>query len=200
MTKIHVDAADVWNYAYTHRNDLLDNEHLIAENTEFGITIYVTMDSYYPVIKVYADDNIVSEEEVFSSFTCRVIVDETYENYLTYSYINSSADTNVQTEVQSDIADSEDNTDPTEELIIEREIEIEGAVEDFLHALGVDENLGTGEFNKVIADCVEHFCEYICRKHNLMLYRPMYLEYDTGIELELYPYEHMAFDSNQIYK
>lgn len=194
MTKIHIDSADLWNYAYINRDDLLDNEHLIAENTDYGIEIYVTMSSYYPVVKVYADDQVVSEEEIFSSFTCRKIVGETYENYLTVAYVNSGTVSG-----KPDDVNNEDDIDPTEEMIIEREIEIETAVEDFLHALGVDENLGTEEFNKVVADCAEHFCEYICRKHNLMLYRPMYLEYDTGIELELYPYEHMAFDSNQIY-
>lgn len=200
MTKIHVDAGELWNYAYVHRNELLDSEYLVAENTDYGIEIYVTMDSYYPIIKVYADDHVVSEEEVFSSFTCREIAEETYENYLTIAYVNSSAGIADQPKVQPDNADGEDKIDPTEELIIEREIEIEEAVEDFLHALGVDENLGTEEFNKVVADCADHFCEYICRKHNLTLYRPMYLEYDTGIELELYPYEHMAFDSNKIYQ
>ena len=211
MIKINVESSDVWGYASRNRSDLLENEHLIAENPDFGIAIYVTVDSYYPVVKIYAEDMLINEEEVFSSFTCAIAVEQMYDSYLT-TYTTHSSDFSKKDEDSNseDVDEIEENEDEIEEnedeieLIEDRELELDIAIEDFFRAISADEDLDlSGDAAKeIMDDCKDHFLEYIARKHGLKIYRPMYLEYDTGVEFELFPYENMAFEdeSNPIYK
>lgn len=200
MIKISVESSDVWGYALRNRDELIESEYLIAENPDFGISVYVTIDSYYPVIKIYAGDIMVAEEEVFSSFTCATTVEQVYDSYLK-SYTTSTYSSNSAQEDED--ADDGNNLDEIE-LIEDRELELDIAVEDFFRAISVDDDLdlSSDKAKDILNDCKEHFLEYIARKHNLRIYRPMYLDYDSNVEFELFPYENMAFDdeTNPIYK
>jgi len=200
MIKINVESSDVWGYALRNRNELIESEYLIAENPDFDISVYVTIDSYYPVIKIYAGDILIAEEEVFSSFTCATTVEQVYDSYLT-SYTTSTYSSDSAQEDED--ADDGDDLDEIE-LIEDRELELDIAVEDFFRAISVDDDLdlSSDKAKGILDDCKEHFLEYIARKHNLRIYRPMYLDYDSNVEFELFPYENMAFDdeTNPIYK
>lgn len=193
--KIIIEAADVWEYAQRHRSELNNEAHIIAENADFGIEICISIDSYYPVITVSADNIDIYEESIFTQFSCSNIVSEIYETYLTTSYVSSVAE-------KSGENTAEDKVDEGD-LIIERELELDEAIENFISVVDPETvtTMKAGEFEKLKEDLKDHFLEYIARKHNIQIYRPMYLEYDDGDEFELYPYDHMEFEdeTNPIY-
>ena len=195
--KIIIEASDVWEYAQRHRSELNEEAHVIAENEDFGIEICISIDSYYPVITVTADDIDIYEESIFSQFKCSSIVSDVYETNLTTSYVASVAEKS-----DGKANDTEEHIDEGE-LIIERELELDEAIENFLSVVDPDivVNMKAGEFEKIKEDIKDHFLEYLARKHNLQIYRPMYLEYDDGDEFELYPYDNMVFEdeTNPIY-
>ena len=61
---------------------------------------------------------------------------------------------------------------------------------------------GRGKAYLIEEDCLDHFIEYIARKHKVDVYRPMYIQYE-GEEAEYceYPYDELEFDDedNPIY-
>lgn len=189
--KITVSATDVWGYFKKNKDDLKSSMHEIANNPEYGVEIFITEDSGLPSITVNIDNTEVYEEMVLNEVDCEKTVKRVYEEYLTDKVITVMTEDNVD--------------DDTEDIITDREEELDYAVRDFvmtaLNEVYVD-ILGV-EFDKMIEDCKEHFLEYIARKHELPVYRPMFLEYDDGVEeLSDYPYEDMVFEDedNLIYK
>lgn len=91
-----------------------------------------------------------------------------------------------------------------EDMISERESELDCAVWELLETVlqGVYCDDCCEDFDDMLDDLKEHFLEYMARKHDLPVYRPMILEYDDGTEeLSEYPYEEMEFDDpdNPIY-
>ena len=57
--------------------------------------------------------------------------------------------------------------------------------------------------DKISDDIKELVCEYLYRKYNISVYRPMYLEDEDGKEFFVeHPYEHMVFNDhdNPLYK
>ena len=123
-----------------------------------------------------------------------LIIKNIYETYLTDKVVATL----------SELDGGELLTDEEIEGIIdERECELDCAVSDFLMVVLHDyfDDLTT-DYAEICDDLKEHFLEYIARKHDLPVYRPMYLEYDDGDEFEEYPYENMEFDDedNPVYK
>jgi len=199
--KIIIEASDVWEYAQHHRSELNEEAHVIAENEDFGIEICISIDRYYPVITVSADNIEIYEESIFSQFSSSKIVSEVYETYLTTSYVTSVSEKSDEDSAGDNI-DKGDLVDE-EELIVERELELDDAIENFLSVVDPEAvtSMKADEFEKLKEDVKDHFLEYLARKHNLQIYRPMYLEYDDGDEFELYPYDNMVFEdeTNPIY-
>ena len=66
MSRIIISEAEVWDYFQDCKDDLKSHMHKIAENTEYGIEIFVTEDSGLPSIVVTADNVQVFEETAVS--------------------------------------------------------------------------------------------------------------------------------------
>lgn len=194
--KITVSASDVWGYFQDTKDDLKSHMHQIAGNPEYGVEIFVTEDSGFPSIVVTEDDVQVYEEITVSEDDCRETVDKIYNDYLTLSVINYLSG--------SDNDESDDLTAlEIEDMINEREEELDAATYDFLTTAVQGEYLDKSEFDDIVDDLKEHFLEYIARKHDLPVYRPMMLEYEDGTEeMSEYPYDNMEFEDpdNPIYK
>ena len=194
MSRIIVSEAEVWNYFQDCKDDLKSHMHKIAENTEYGIEIFVTEDSGLPSIVVTADNVQVFEETAVSENDCKKTASEIFDSYLTSKVIAT-------------LLGGETKDEPTEvdieDTIAEREEELDCLMWDFFTGLTDGAYIDGIDLDTVLEDCKEHFLEYIARKHGILIYRPMILEYEDGTEeVEDYPYEHMEFDDedNPIYK
>lgn len=192
--KILVEASEVWNYFYKNEDSIKSSMRMIALNEDYGIEIYLTDNYGLPSIIVTADDVQVCEKGILMSGDCERCVKEIYEDYLTGKKL-----------MEAEIEDDYDLITRVEEedMIFDRESELDSAIEEFVSVVldGYVDVL-SGSFTELCDDLKEHFLEYMARKHDLPIRRPMYLEYEGGIEeFEEFPYEHMEFEdeNNPVY-
>ncbi len=187
MREILYEPDEVWGGVTTTAG----NYTLIAEDTFAGIEICAELDatSKYKTISIHVmcDGEVECEAEVSDAQECEERVSEIYAIYLP--------------DITSDMEDSAEAH--TEEIIHDREEELDQAVMDFLYVAVNDfYDFDADLIGEVVSDVKEHFLEYLSRKHNLNIYRPMFLEdIETGEEYYTEtPYEDMVFEDNPIYK
>lgn len=195
---IRVPPEDTWDYFTENKAELQKSMIMIAEEPEYGVEIYITADGDIPNFTVIADGVEVRSEFAFDKEDCTEITREFYEDYLTMNAAEALT--------QSYINDGILNEEVTEELINDREAEIEMAVTDMLLSLT---ETGSPDYSPpeieddVVAEITNHICEYLYRKWKINVYRPMMMEDENGEEFfEEYPYEIMEYedDDNPIYK
>lgn len=195
--KIDIKESDVWTYFHDHLEELKNIMHQIASCEEYGISIFLTYDAELPCIIVTADDTQLYEETAVNEHDCEETVRRIYDEYLTERVIEKFSDNEIEENGLNDLE--------IEEMISERENEIDCAVWDFVMDIVegyVDSDAFSNNLDDIIDDCKEHFLEYMARKHHLPIRRPMFLEYEDGVEeLSEYPYEEMEFEDedNPIY-
>lgn len=172
----------------------------IASNPAIGVNIYVSSDNDLPRIIVTSDDTEIHSELIRSEEECEDTVRDIYDSYLTnaiYNLLSSLFD--EEDDEPSDEPD--DEFDLYASIIEDSEETLDDAVRDFVIATSVTPvGVITDE---IIQDLKEHFLEYMARKHDLSIHRPMILEDEDGSDVfEEYPYECMEFedDDNPIYK
>ena len=200
MENIIVEISDVWQYFNDHTNALKSNLCLIASNKEYGVEIYITemMDS--PFFSVTADGYQLTEDSATTEDECKEAVQNLYDKYLTGKFID---DENLPFD---ELPEDDMSSIETEDIIYERETELDDAVM-FLISMAtestVDDSVSSEVYDDIVQDAKEHFLEYLARKHDLKIYRPMMLEDENGEEFfDEYPYECMEFDDkdNPLYK
>ena len=181
MQRIDVESSEIWDYSLEHEDELSKNQHLMAENDDYGMEVWLTMANGSPELIVECDGNEIYREDIFNEKDATM---------------TDSEDKTVYIEDES-----EDEYDDEQMLIDEREEEIDAAVRDLVNIVS-----DTGCYNltdEAVDDLKEHFLEYMHRKLGISIYRPMYLEdADTGEDyFTEYPYDDMVFeDDNPIYK
>lgn len=196
MQKIIVSAADVWDYFQKNRVSIIDKEHIIAENEEFGVVISLTSELGLPCFIVTADDYQYAEERAISKEDCRVVVSKLYDYYLTEAFLSGEEDT----------SDDDDSLLDQEDIISEREEELDEAVIYLISTIVGDDmdKVFKDNSDDVCEDVKDHIIEYLYRKHGVSPRRPMILEDEETHEdfFEEYPYDCMVFDDedNPIYK
>lgn len=189
--KIKLRPSEVWDYYNNNRLSLMCSDYEIASNDEYGVSILLSVDSWMsgaPVVRVELDTYVADIEHIVSESDCESVVSDIYDKYLTSKVIDT-------------IEDDSDEPELTEEEIIEaREEELTSAISDLLDVIT------DGGANEIepddIEDIKEHVLEYIYRKHNIDIYRPMFLVFDDETEsYEEYPYDSLDFEdkNNPIY-
>lgn len=192
MVSIYVEAEDVWKYFQNNKLKLGKTAEAIAENDEFGVVIYLSEERGLPMFEVDADGYQYHEESAVSANDCRETVQMLYDKYLTEKFL---MDDDEEYESLLDIEDQ----------IAERELELDDAVISFLDVvLDEDSSMLGAELDDIVEDVKDHICEYLARKHELPVRRPMILEDDDGDEFfEEYPYDdclEFEDEDNPIYK
>lgn len=192
MQTITVSASEMWDYFRKHKEELGKEEHIVAENDEFGVVITITEERGMPYFVVTADDYQYAEESAVSEKDCKETVEELYDKYLTGKFIDEE-DYAVSLLTQED-------------MISERELELDDAIVLLVDAiLECDAMVALGtNADAVCEDVKDHIIEYLARKHKLSIRRPMILEdEETGEDFFTeHPYECMVFEDedNPIYK
>ncbi len=199
--QIIIPAEDVWKTAQSEWAQLRTHLKKIAENPEFGVVIYITVDSELAQIVVYIDDNEFYSEQCVSELDCKTTARKIYDEYLGEKVLNKFLG---EEEDDEELDDEEYTRYEEESEIDEREAEIYEAVVSFMSTiLETDIDSFVDDEDLIYEDCAEHFLEYLSRKWGFEIRRPMYLEDENGEEFyEEYPYECMEFEDedNPIYK
>lgn len=204
MQRIEVEPSEIWEYSLEHEDELLTKQHLMAQNDDYGMEIWLTMVSGSTELIVECDGSEVYREDILNERDAKKTADRLYEDYLSIKAIETltdSEDNTVYVEDTSEEDDSEEEYDDDQMLIDEREEEIDSAVRELVNIVS-----DTGCYNltdEAVDDLKEHFLEYMHRKWGISIYRPMYLEdADTSEDyFTEYPYDDMVFeDDNPIYK
>jgi hypothetical protein len=189
MQDIMIDSSELWDYCEENEDTLLTAQHMIAENPDYGMSVWITRESGSPEIIVESDDIEIYREEILNEKDAKRTADRIYEEYLSIKAIETVTEAEDDGTVYVDDED-EDN----QVLINEREDDLDAAVMEFVNIVS-----DTGCYNikdEVLDDLKEHFLEYMHKTWGIGIYRPMYLEdVDTGEEyFTEYPYEDMVFD------
>ena len=168
----------------------------LATNTQYGIEIHASVNRFNELeIEVMADGKEVYSEFIIGEKDCVRTVNKAYNTYLYESFVN-----NYINEENNEQESSEEEENQL--LIDDREEELDLYVSDFCSGVLGFNSLYEFE-EEDLEDIKEHFLEYLYRKHNVPIYRPMYLEDENGEEFfEEYPYECMEFEDekNPVYE
>lgn len=187
MEKIIVQPGDVWAFFNTDCKD--GKSHVIATNDEFGVSITLYEDEdKSPVFNVMCDDIVVDTEFALNERDCLETVRRIYSAYLT-SAVFETLDAENESFDEA-VAEYE----MQQELIAEREDELDFVFEDFLNAIAPGYHPDNEEL-EAIKDAV---LVILARDFDYQIYRPMFLEDEDGVDFfEEYPYECMVFDDEE---
>ena len=165
-----MEPSEVWEYICSNSSSIENAMVLINENEEMGIEIHATItDSVPEIVVTDVEGEMIDSISVTNAIECEEAVEELYEDY---------------------IGDSGE-----EEIIEERETEINAMFEDLLAQLCPDDmgELLPIEYEEILNDVVDHMCEYLYVKHGISVYRPMYLECNNG-KKEYYDFPYSEMD------
>lgn len=184
--RIIVDPSDVWDYFNEHIDELFGSMKMIADNSQYGIEIYLTETGNLPTIMVSADGEEIEEESCVSANDCVKTVQDFYDKYLSDGVVGIL------------MGEDGDKTMSEElELIDEREAEIDDAMYMLLDTLVSNLFDFVEEPDELCEELKDHICEYLYQKYDISVYRPMYLECEDGTEeFAEYPYPEMELDED----
>lgn len=196
MQKIIIEPNELWDYLQEedkagHLNNIMYD---IASNDEYGTTVFVTKSSNGKYcISVEADDIEIYSDYICNEEEAEKTCKQVYNDYLTDRAI----------ELIMDIQSGDSLFAQEDEIELREEELTEFTLSFLMGILGGDTYFDGVSLDEIVDDCKEHFLEYMARKHELAIYRPMILEDENGEEFfEEYPYDCMIFDDedNPIYK
>ena len=193
MEHVKVRPAEGWNFFQANREEMKKNLFDIASDDEFGVVIYMTEEDDQPMIYVYMDDSPEFWEECVSEHDCEQVLNRVYNRYLGNAVIETLFD-KYHNPAASD-APLAGVVDP-EDAIDEREYELDDAVEKLLEEFS-DEFLcmSADSIQMIDEEIKDLICEHLWKKHQISVYRPMFLEDEHGTEFFCeYPYPQMIFD------
>ena len=193
MKDIILQPSECWEYAQENRIELMTDNHIIATEYEFGVEICLSVQDNLPVFEVFVDDESIHTAFAFNEEDCTEVAEELYNDYL-----DDFLSTVTLNQFKNDVDEQEE---AEHEAIDLQESQIDLAIEDFLDVIceGFDSSFFTV---KQLEEIKDHFCEYIARKYNKQVYRPMYLTDSAGYDFYVdYPYQAMIFEDegNPIY-
>lgn len=195
--KIIVEPRDLWSYYLEHKKQLTSTMFEIAQNKEYGVSIYLSENEKGNAsIVVEADDMEVYSETIVNDRDARTTCEKIYDKYLSDKVVDILAEMGIDDEDDMTALEEEDAID-------EREAELDEALYSFLDTVCGEDYFDFYADYDMIEDIKDHFLEYLARKHGIPVRRPMVLEDEDGEDFfEEYPYECMIFDDedNPIYR
>ena len=106
---------EIWSYFQKHKQEIEKNEYIIAENEEYGVTVWLTSEEGFPCLIVTADGYQYAEITAVSEKDCEEKAEKIYDDYLTEKFIEKSEEDEYTYLEQQD-------------MIYEREAELDEAV------------------------------------------------------------------------
>ena len=197
--KVYIATGKIWDHYWKNITTLFDNEHLVAENKDTGVSLYLTRENAMPNLIIYDKDNQPRiYREIHSREECNAIAVSLITMYLVGvikgeepKVINLPAPKiEEQNEPEPDEDDEEQNILDT---IYEREDELLKAVGDMLATVLLEDDYTAvveGYTEKFIGTVVDDLLQYLFDEHNISVYRPTLIEDEDGGPdiLAEYPY------------
>lgn len=194
MVEIRVPPENTWSFFSENRKRLHNKMLLLASNADVeGTTtsIYMSEEDGFPQFVVFVDDEPVCMTEACNEKQCVQEAKDLYDKL-----------------GEEDEEDDTPATESDEEIENERSIcysedALDQAFGGLLETIAEQDYYQRPDADKISDDIKELVCEYLYRKYNISVYRPMYLEDEDGKEFFVeHPYEHMVFDDhdNPLYK
>ena len=207
---IHYEADTVWSFFQKEKEKLRSAMKEIAENPEYDVVIYITEEDrgtlMFPNFVVLMDGSVLYEEAAVNENDCEQTCKKIYYEYLTEERLINKVIEADMGESNGNTFDEEEEEEDQEAEIEERESDLNDAVKNFIADVLCDplsSFVGKDEAEEIYEDFKEHALEYLARKWELSIYRPMILEDEDGEEFfEEYPYDVMEYDDpwNPLYK
>ena len=202
MSEIHVKPEDVYDvFEDTVAGWSNSVGEIIAEdeNYDLAVTVEENYDGF-PMIVVYAEGEVVYDQVVHDAEECQIVAEQVYMSYIDDYYMEQLREQYIGAEYDYSLMEPQTDLDQLIQYKIEsNEEELGEYVSDFLSSV-CPTHLFSSEEQEDIKD---HFLEYIARKFNVDIYRPMFLEDEDGMDFYTeYPYKQMLFDDpdNPVYK
>lgn len=200
--RVHYDKT--WGFFFENRQKLHSRMLLLASNVEIeGTTtsIYMSEEDGFPQFVVFVDDEPVCMTEACNAKQC---VQEAKNLYDQYIYELCDGDPMGEEDEEDDTPATESDEEiENERSICYSEDALDQAFGGLLETIAEQDYYQRPDADKISDDIKELVCEYLYRKYNISVYRPMYLEDEDGKEFFVeHPYEHMVFDDhdNPLYK
>lgn len=204
MENIVLSPMEVWAYAKDHRSELEAQGKRIAFDPETNTEIQIAVDAGMLMIFVYRNGQEEYYEELLNCIDAAETVGRMYTTYIygakqpgptSKPEIDSKPAADVEPEPEEPESDEIESDEPeldeeAEDLIEERELELDDAAYDFLLvACGESLSISSRETQEILEDIKDTVLPMLYKKHGIETYRPMYLIDDDGNEeLSLYPY------------
>ena len=195
--KIHLATTQIWNYFWRNYKYFDDNEALIANNSDNGMSLYVTASGYYPQLIVYnADGKPLVWRVVRQAEECNLAAVFLVSHFIVGNVDKDEQTTDAETPAKVEepqVDEEEDEEQKILDKIYEREDELELAMNDLLVKVFcedsreiIEEAYGKG----IVKDVLDDFLQYLYDVHGISVYRPTLITDDkTGEEvLAEFPY------------
>ena len=89
MRDITIDSSELWDYCEENEDELLTTQHMIAENPDYGMAVWITCISGSPEIIVESDGIEIYREEILNEKDAKRTADRIYEEYLSIKAIET---------------------------------------------------------------------------------------------------------------
>lgn len=192
--RVLVTPEEAWDYFADYGDDVMGEEIKMAENLDYGVEIYATGiwgadGQFMAEIDVNIDGNLevqewASDRETFISETGGI-----FDTYLGQELINHMVDWDVPEELSPEeekmaIEDREDELDNAVIALLE---EFAPELSDWDY-IGGDSD-GKSDIEEIIDSLKDLICEFLYKKFEVSVYRPMFVEDEDGKDVFLeYPY------------
>ncbi len=175
--KIYVSPGEIRQYIEDNKGDLKEYMHMVAENTEYGISIWLGLNEESEVsVFVDSDGGMLFDAAVSSFYDIEMGFRNIYDRYLTSKVL------------QYAIIPETDDDEDTES----REDELFDAAKDFV-TLVYDGSKDWVYDEDEIRQFMESALDYLARYVNSSIKRPLHFDDGNTVSCEAYPYECMTF-------
>lgn len=172
----------------------------IARNDAYSVVIFISREFDSPEFVVELDNDPIysesindDEREIPPEVWCEERATKLFTVCLSYTVFELLED-------GPSYSDEAANAE-LEDMMYDREAELDDHIEGLLYLVTRDSGteLSYEQEQDIMDDVKEKLLEYLARKYNIDIWRPMYLEGEDGVEfMEEYPYTHMIFDEENV--
>lgn len=185
---IHFYPSDIWDIFLKNKDRLRDDMIPVAQNDDFGVEICLTEFNGVGLLSVTVDGDCVQEETIVGRNDAEETASELYDLYITGNVMN--------TLMEIAYPDEENEADQ-QDMIDDRELELDDALYDLLSVLDPNFNHMSANADEIYSFLKDLIAESLFKKFGISIYRPMYLEDTDGNScFEEYPYSEMEFDDD----
>ena len=183
----------------------------VARNDAYDVSIYIAMELGAPAFvveicneEVYREPFAEYEERLSDNdyaldarLWCEAVAEDLYARCLSAEALDYLEGDPMYGDNSEDMLDYDTPQHDGYDEYVDREYELDNAFDSILYTIirNSETDLSTGREAVIIEDIKDKLIEYIARKYDINVWRPMTLVDDDGEDfIEEYPYSHLIYD------